>query len=102
VAAACRAQLRTGVDLCGRIGGEEFAILLPQTPIEGARVVAERMRKAVAALAFAGGDGRFGITASIGVACAAEADALFDPVLGRADAALYAAKHGGRNRVCTA
>lgn len=101
IAAACRAQMRTGVDVCGRIGGEEFALVLPQTAPDGARVLAERVRSAIAALGFEGGGRRFRVSVSLGVSCLAPGDASFDALLARADAALYAAKSGGRNCVRT-
>jgi len=105
VLVAFAARLRAGVRKAGRHksragdvvrwGGEEFILLLPHTDIAGARAVAERVRQSVAHAPLAG----LAITASFGVAEAAPGE---DPaaVLKRADRALYAAKDGGRNRVC--
>lgn len=92
------ASVRT-VDLVGRWGGEEFAILMPGTDLEEARQAAERMRKEVeqAELAFESGSCRF--TASFGVAAFDSEMPTLDSLLGRADLALYRAKRHGRNRV---
>jgi diguanylate cyclase (GGDEF)-like protein len=100
VAAMIRAHHRT-TDIAGRIGGEEFAILLPETPLDAAIVVAERLREAVGnhELAFAGQTLQF--TASVGVA-GRQPDEALERLIARADAALYAAKHAGRNRVVSA
>jgi diguanylate cyclase (GGDEF)-like protein len=96
------ARALRGVDCAARYGGEEFIALLPGTAAEGALVLGERVRAAVRALAIEHADAEEGIvTVSIGAACArdAESDAS---LLMRADAALYAAKNGGRNRVALA
>lgn len=85
------------VDRAGRIGGEEFVILMPDTTSEMARLVGERLRAAIAGadIRYASGDP---LTASIGVAVAAISDTV-DSLLARADRALYQAKAQGRNRV---
>lgn len=86
------------VDLVGRWGGEEFAILMPDTDLAEAVRAAERMRVAVAdAPLIEGLD--VGYTASFGVAAFRQATPTMDSLLGRADAALYGAKNKGRNRV---
>ncbi len=86
-------------DLLGRLGGEEFAILLAETSATGAVVAAERIRAAVAAGAVASEGGAIRYTVSLGVAALGEgADALKD-AMDRADSALYAAKAAGRDRV---
>jgi diguanylate cyclase (GGDEF)-like protein len=95
---ACSTCLRA-MDTIGRTGGEEFAVLLPETPLAEACAVAERMRAAVAECAMMGSQGPFQITVSVGVAQMGP-DEPFDALLARADLQLYAAKHGGRNRVC--
>jgi diguanylate cyclase (GGDEF)-like protein len=102
VAAIARDICRS-VDIVGRIGGEEFAVLLPQTSINGALIVAERLREMVAGRSVAISRGQsINVSISVGVAeTAAERDELA-PLLGRADAALYEAKQRGRNRVCVA
>jgi diguanylate cyclase (GGDEF)-like protein len=91
--------LRSG-DLLGRWGGEEFLIVLPMTTVEGARLAAERMREIVAATPITLEDGQqLNITASFGCAAMRGEDADPDALIRRADAALYEAKEGGRNRV---
>lgn len=100
VAQSLRALAR-GQDLGGRLGGEEFALLLPATSLAGARVIAERLRQSVqdedSVRTKAGDAVRF--TVSIGVAALTAQDADFDSLLQRADRALYLAKDSGRNRV---
>ncbi|MDP3700301.1 MAG: GGDEF domain-containing protein [Hylemonella sp.] len=88
-----------GSDLYGRWGGEEFMVLLPGAALVQAVETAERLRLAIAALTFKDeADRRFCITVSIGVAHL-EPGATADTLTERADKALYAAKHAGRNRV---
>ena len=87
-------------DSVGRFGGEEFLVVLPETGLEGARKLAERLRKAVAGFRHplpAGGG--FGVTASFGVSVIHPEDPTHEAVLKRADEALYHAKQAGRNRV---
>ncbi len=89
-------------DLCGRLGGEEFALILPETDLAGAVTMAERLRQKIEAtedaLAEDGSVVRF--TVSMGVASLTDTDHAFEAMLQRADKALYQAKEGGRNRVC--
>ena len=87
------------VDVVARVGGEEFAVLLPSTGMEGALVVAERLRRLVAhqPVAFEGND--IGYTISIGVATSEDDTLNLDTLMKRADRALYGAKADGRNRV---
>jgi diguanylate cyclase (GGDEF)-like protein/PAS domain S-box-containing protein len=94
VATTISKAIRTS-DLVARWGGEEFLLLLPDTNVEGARVVAERVRNAVASLAPPCGT----VTISVGIAELTRGEAGKD-VLKRADAMLYEAKGSGRNRVC--
>ena len=91
------------IDLAGRMGGEEFAILLPETSLEQARQVAERLRVQLAAerLALEGGV-VLQFTVSIGIAFVQDSEESLGSLLARADRALYAAKRGGRNHVCIA
>ncbi|GAB3089829.1 sensor domain-containing diguanylate cyclase [Lysobacter terrae] len=101
VADACRRELRDS-DVLGRLGGEEFGVVLPNTSRDGAMAVAERLRVRIDALRL-GGDWGGNITpkVSIGVACIQGATRI-EAVLKRADQALYAAKAAGRNRVYVA
>jgi diguanylate cyclase (GGDEF)-like protein len=89
-------------DLAGRIGGEEFAALLPHTEPEEAREVAERLRRALEALQPDIGGASIAVAASFGVAVGSPADAHADALYARADAALYEAKRSGRNQVLLA
>jgi diguanylate cyclase (GGDEF)-like protein len=98
LARTCLEVLRT-VDVVGRVGGEEFAVLLPETALEGAVEVAERLRQAIAEAEVARDEGvPLRITVSIGVATLDD-NANLDTLMSRADAALYDAKHHGRDRV---
>lgn len=97
-ASLLRERLRK-TDLSGRLGGEEFAVLLFATDPAGAREFAESLREQVAADEIAFGDTRLRVTVSIGMAQLLPEDASTDVVLARADAALYRAKVNGRNRV---
>jgi len=85
-------------DYLGRFGGEEFTIVLSETNLEGALVVAERIRKALAALTVKINGSEIHFTVSIGVTEFWPEDNE-DSIVGRADKALYAAKNGGRNKV---
>jgi diguanylate cyclase (GGDEF)-like protein len=96
-AAACMAQLRKS-DMMGRLGGEEFAVLLPLSGAKAACEVAERLRLAVAAELYEKDGRAFHVTASFGVVgCSAGAPDL-EAMMHEADAALYEAKSSGRNR----
>ena len=93
-----------GIDLACRYGGEEFVVVMPETDLGVAGMVAERIRRSIASspFAIAGGTNRLDVTISIGLATL---DAKGDPisaVLKRADEALYRAKRDGRNRVVAA
>jgi two-component system cell cycle response regulator len=86
-------------DYVARWGGEEFVVALTQTAEAGGRIAAERVRRAIADTVYnLPRGGTLHVTASVGLASASAAFDL-DEVLGRADKALYAAKHRGRNRV---
>lgn len=85
-------------DLLGRIGGEEFVIVLPDADETAARISAERLRRAVEETRFTAGDELIPLRISIGIAVAGEGDD-FPALLRRADKAMYAAKRAGRNRV---
>jgi two-component system, cell cycle response regulator len=96
-------SIRNGVDWAVRYGGEEFVILLPETDLDGARVVAERLRISVAETAFTSEEGPFSITASFGVTGLNQETPweklTIDAIIQHADTLLYAAKDAGRNRV---
>jgi diguanylate cyclase (GGDEF)-like protein len=101
VAGVLRRLLRAG-DTPARLGGEEFALLLPQTHRLGAAVLAERIRAAIEAERMLLADGRvLNVTVSVGVAtqAALELEAV-DPLIVAADRRLYLAKQSGRNRIC--
>ena len=89
-------------DLLGRLGGEEFALFMPQTDRRGAREAAERLRAAVEEAVAELPDGELRVTVSIGVDQWRGADDHVEGLVARADAAMYQAKHDGRNRVCSA
>jgi diguanylate cyclase (GGDEF)-like protein len=85
-------------DILGRMGGEEFQILLPESVAESAETLAERIRVAVERTVVLSGGDSFSVTVSIGVAQWRREDSI-ESLLSRADNALYAAKDAGRNRV---
>jgi len=85
-------------DLIGRMGGEEFAIFLPNARLVDARQVAERLREAVAVSPLLSPQGRVDLTVSIGVTLGVAGESV-ESILNRADRAMYLAKHRGRNRV---
>ena len=97
VGEACREQLRSS-DFLGRLGGEEFAILLPNTDIDGGAQVAGKLREAVAGLSTRFD---FAVSASFGVAVRGGKFDDTEAMLDRADQAMYAAKRNGRNQVKT-
>ncbi len=101
VSAALRERLRL-TDRIGRLGGEEFAVLLPETGPEGALALAQALREAVGAQRVPTPDGPLGVTVSIGLSAFAPGETDAGPLLGRADRALYRAKDQGRNRVVVA
>jgi diguanylate cyclase (GGDEF)-like protein len=88
------------IDTLGRVGGEEFAVLLPGADMTAASLFAERLRHCVADTPLLLEDGsRLAVTVSIGIALMSETDRGYDAALIRADQALYCAKRAGRNRV---
>ncbi|MGP1386796.1 MAG: diguanylate cyclase [Thainema sp.] len=121
VAQALAETLRQ-VDLIGRYGGEEFALLLPETPLIAAATVGERLRQRTAKLTFpvkskptqphsltaetadqaSEQTSSLQVTISVGIAESHKADSRIDDVLERADQALYQAKANGRNQCCSA
>lgn len=105
VAAALSMAMRRPGDVLARYGGEEFVAILPDTPADGAREVANAARLEVARLALrhdASADGIVTVSAGIASANAASVDLTPAALIGPADKALYRAKHAGRNRVVVA
>jgi diguanylate cyclase (GGDEF)-like protein/PAS domain S-box-containing protein len=97
----CQGQMRS-IDLLGRYGGDEFAILMPETTLEGAHQAAERLLVQVQAMAITTPSGTCTMTVSIGIAGMVEGSketATLDGLVRRADQALYAAKSAGQNCV---
>ncbi|WEZ82156.1 sensor domain-containing diguanylate cyclase [Rhizobium sp. 32-5/1] len=97
VAATCKAALRAG-DLFGRLGGEEFAIILPHVNRESAAAVAEKIRELIASRPIDGDFGALDVTASFGVSTLTLVSKDIETLLAQADAAMYQAKHEGRKR----
>jgi diguanylate cyclase (GGDEF)-like protein len=87
------------IDTAGRVGGEEFAIILPGTDSAGAQRFAERLRKVVASMPLVQGGKTISLTVSIGIATMGPPDSNGEETLLRSDEALYRAKENGRNRV---
>jgi diguanylate cyclase (GGDEF)-like protein len=98
VASACK-QGKRNSDILGRLGGEEFAMLLPETDQAAATIVAERIRERVAAQVQTAHKVQFKVTISIGIAEATAGMSGIDVLIGAADLALYQAKNAGRDRV---
>lgn len=98
--AATLKEFTRKADCVARLGGEEFGVLLPGATRAVAHGIAERFREQVARLAVLDGEGRsYGFTVSVGLGALTDADAKPEDLMARADAALYRAKRGGRNRV---
>jgi len=87
------------VDVVTRYGGEEFALILPKTSVEGAMLLAEKIREVIAAQPFAAGDALVPLSVSVGAAAYPDHGLSVTEIISAADAALYRAKAGGRNRV---
>ena len=98
VANAVQSELRA-TDVPARYGGDEFIVLLPETPPKGAIDVAERIRNAIASRPLAINGQQVSATVSVGIACYPEDGRTLDALAARADRALYQAKQEGRNRV---
>ncbi len=101
LASICRSILRAS-DFIGRLGGEEFALGLPHAPLEGAHILADRVRVRVEHTVIKVAMHDVSVTISLGVAELQPGDVDVDALLHRADLALYEAKRSGRNRVCIA
>jgi diguanylate cyclase (GGDEF)-like protein len=89
-------------DLRCRYGGDEFLVMLPDTPLIGAEQVAECLRREISTLEVAAGGKRISVTASIGVAAAIPGEINVTNFIDRVDSALYEAKRLGRDRFCVA
>ncbi len=98
VAGGCQAILRE-YDVLGRLGGEEFVVVLPGATADETRVVAERVRRNLARMAIPAPGTSFHLTTSIGIAGLEGASDSLEKAIHRADLALYRAKREGRNRV---
>jgi diguanylate cyclase (GGDEF)-like protein/PAS domain S-box-containing protein len=91
--------IKRGQDLMGRYGGEEFAFILPETGLDAAVVMGNRLRQIIARAPFEVGSEAVKVTVSIGAACFKSDIPSARALLDRADQALYIAKHSGRNQV---
>ncbi|MFD2164899.1 diguanylate cyclase [Thalassotalea euphylliae] len=100
--AACIKSLLRDADIFGRYGGEEFAIILPETRLPGAAEVAERVRKKVAEQEFVFEGDRIQVSISLGVAELSDEHQRYEQVISSADNELYRAKSMGRNQICVA
>jgi len=89
-------------DLFGRYGGEEFAVILPETDLSGAKDVASRIRQSIDEIVIKFQDESIRISASVGVAMITENDKHYEDLIHNSDVALYRAKDAGRNIVCVA
>jgi diguanylate cyclase (GGDEF)-like protein len=99
LADVCRLSVRDE-DFIGRYGGEEFVVMLPNTPLSRAMEIAERLRKGVERTLFDDGKGNtINLTVSIGINGESVEDPTFEIALHNADTALYQAKQGGRNQI---
>jgi two-component system cell cycle response regulator len=101
LSAVCHAVAREirKEDVLARFGGDEFAVLLPETDLEHARLLAEKVRGIVAAVEAAVGDAPVPVTVSLGVASLVPATEIAEELVRRADEHLYEAKRAGRNCV---
>jgi diguanylate cyclase (GGDEF)-like protein len=101
ITAQCLKATLRSADVAIRYGGEEFCILLPQTPVQEARVIAERIRQGVARTNYPHGKRQplGSVTISIGVSTFVEHIDTAESIIAAADSALYVAKRKGKNRV---
>ena len=98
VAKACKKEMRE-TDFLARFGGEEFCFLFPETDLDGAALIAERIRHSISKLKFAAENNSFSVTASIGVSNFLDLNDTMENMLKRSDDCLYKAKETGRNRI---
>ncbi|MFB9217143.1 sensor domain-containing diguanylate cyclase [Vibrio sinaloensis] len=100
VADLCSKQLRS-VEIIGRLGGEEFAVILPNVSSDKALVIGERLRKSVEQTPYRDNDQEIKVTISVGVCSFSPSDTSKLDILERSDKAMYKSKHTGRNKVST-
>jgi len=100
--AACLSRGLRVHDICARVGGEEFAAMLPETAIGPGLEVAERLRVAVEAMRTTADGQEIAVTTSVGITALTDGDESYTSLIERADAALYASKQRGRNLVTVA
>lgn len=99
IAHTLKEQIRI-YDIAARFGGEEFMVILPETDVKSALIVAERIRKSIQKLNFKSTKGKFSVTSSIGIASFSHAANVTEDVfIEHSDQALYHAKENGRNKV---
>lgn len=96
----CNSNIRQ-TDLLGRYGGDEYGLLLPETELDTAREVAERIRKSIISTPFLTEQGLVEVTVSLGITSATPEIPSFAALIARADVALYTAKQSGKNRIAT-
>lgn len=101
LASLLRSTVR-GADLVARLGGEEFVVLLPETPLTGAVEIAQRLRRQVETMIVEWQSTPIEVRISVGVAACPECTSSPGALLDAADAALYASKRAGRNQVTAA
>jgi diguanylate cyclase (GGDEF)-like protein len=92
-------QIFRSIDIVGRYGGEEFAVLLPETPVNTASEVAERLRRSVAAMIISHEKTNISVTISTGISSLRTGNTSVNGLIAQADEALYSAKNAGRNKI---
>ena len=97
--AAILKECRRGDDILARVGGEEFALIMPRTELADALAMADRLCEKIAATPMLSDDHTISMTASFGVACVSDSDTCLSDTIMRADRALYRSKRAGRNQV---
>jgi len=98
IAKECKKKIRQ-TDFLARFGGEEFCFLFPETSLNGAALIAERIRYAISQLEFVGEKNSFSVTVSIGISKLLDSNDNIENMLKRSDNCLYKAKEAGRNSV---
>ncbi len=98
IAKECKKEMRK-TDLLARFGGDEFCFLFPETSLNGAALIAKRIRYAISQLEFVAEKNNFSVTVSIGISKLLDSNDNFESMLKRSDDCLYKAKKAGRNSV---